>query len=212
MSQRTRSTKDPDLVNYSDRDLENALNDFLNEQQTPEKVNLVNFTTMSGFAILSLTSLYIIQLIFPGLGASIDAFDPNWKTVTFLGGTLVALAALGVFSREKKKRKRTPISSRYESSGSDSDLQVDSVNDGRDAYALKKKHKLFRSRSDKKIFGVCAGIASYLGINPFAVRLIWAIATLSSAGVTIPLYILAALIIPKEPKSNKLTHRKESYE
>lgn len=212
MSQRTRRTPNPDQISYSDRDLENALNEFLQEQQAPEKVNLVNFTTITGFAILSITSLYLIQVLFPGLGPSIQAFDPNIQTVAIFGGALVALAAMGAFSRVKKKRLKKTLKSPRDNSELRSESHEGVFNDGLDSYGLKKRHKLFRSRSDKKIFGVCAGIASYLGINPFAVRLIWAIATLSSAGVTIPLYFFAALLLPKEPKTKHIKQSSEYYE
>jgi phage shock protein C len=209
MSQRTRSSKQQDFINYSDQDLESALNDFLQEQQAPEKVNLVNFPTIAGFAILSITTLFIIQYLFPGWGPSIQAFDPNIQSLTLFGGVGVALAALGVFSRRKRKKPKESFKSSERNQQSDTSTFDQSYQSGLDNYALKQRRKLFRSRTDKQIFGVCAGIANYLGINPFAVRLLWAIVTLSSAGITIPLYIIAALVMAKEPK---IKHFSESYE
>ncbi len=58
--------------------------------------------------------------------------------------------------------------------------------------------KLFRSYKDRKIFGVCAGIAEYFDIDSTIVRLIWAILTLF-AFVGLIAYIIAALVIPNEP-------------
>ena len=58
--------------------------------------------------------------------------------------------------------------------------------------------KLQRSSTNKKISGVCGGVAEYLGIDATWVRLIWAGVTLFSCGTAVVAYILAALIIPVE--------------
>ncbi len=58
---------------------------------------------------------------------------------------------------------------------------------------------LLRSRSNRMVGGVCAGIADYLGIEANFVRLIWVIASLSTVGVGVMLYILALIVIPEAP-------------
>lgn len=58
--------------------------------------------------------------------------------------------------------------------------------------------KLFRSKTDKKIAGVCGGIANYFNIDVTIVRLVWALAIVL-AGVGFWTYIIAALIVPIEP-------------
>ena len=58
--------------------------------------------------------------------------------------------------------------------------------------------KLKRSVTDRKISGVCGGIAEYLGFDPTLVRLGWAAITLFACGTGIVAYIVAALIIPEE--------------
>jgi phage shock protein C len=60
--------------------------------------------------------------------------------------------------------------------------------------------KLFRSTKDKKLCGVCAGIAAYFNMDPTIVRLIWAVAVLF-AGCGILAYIIAALVIPANPEA-----------
>lgn len=61
--------------------------------------------------------------------------------------------------------------------------------------------KLYKSTTDRKLCGVCAGIASYLNIDPTVVRLLWALITfLGGAGVIA--YIVCALVIPDEPYNN----------
>ena len=58
--------------------------------------------------------------------------------------------------------------------------------------------KLYRSRTDKKLAGVCAGVAKYFGIDSTIVRLLWALAILF-VGCGLWLYIICAFIIPEEP-------------
>jgi len=57
--------------------------------------------------------------------------------------------------------------------------------------------KLYRSKTDQKIAGVCAGLAEYLNIDPTIIRVIWALVALAGAGVLA--YIVCALVIPEKP-------------
>jgi phage shock protein PspC (stress-responsive transcriptional regulator) len=60
--------------------------------------------------------------------------------------------------------------------------------------------KLYRSRSDKKIGGVCGGLAVYLDMDATLVRLIWVIAALF-AGWGLLAYLIAWIVMPEEPLS-----------
>ena len=59
--------------------------------------------------------------------------------------------------------------------------------------------KLYKSKTDRKIEGVCAGIAQYLNVDSTAIRAVWAIVTLFTVGVGILAYIACAVIMPVEP-------------
>ena len=60
--------------------------------------------------------------------------------------------------------------------------------------------RVMRSRSDRKIGGVCAGLASYFDIDVIIVRLVWVIVTISSGILPgIVAYVLSWIIIPEEP-------------
>lgn len=56
--------------------------------------------------------------------------------------------------------------------------------------------KLYKLRKDKKICGVCGGLAGYLEIDPTIVRLIVFLLILSSVGTGLIIYFAAALIMP----------------
>ncbi len=57
--------------------------------------------------------------------------------------------------------------------------------------------RLYKSSTDKKIFGVCGGLAQYFGIDPTLVRLIWAL-LIFCVGTGLIAYIIAALVLPNE--------------
>ncbi len=57
-------------------------------------------------------------------------------------------------------------------------------------------NKLMKCEADRKICGVCSGVARYLNIDTTVVRLIWAILCLPGFGIAA--YIIAALIMPSD--------------
>ena len=58
--------------------------------------------------------------------------------------------------------------------------------------------KLYRSTHDKKIAGVCGGIAEYFDMDPTIVRLLWVLASFV-VGCGILAYIICAFVIPSDP-------------
>lgn len=60
-----------------------------------------------------------------------------------------------------------------------------------------EKKRLTKSNKDKKIFGVCGGIAEYFDCDPTIVRLIWA-GSVIAFGVGVLGYLVAALILPED--------------
>lgn len=74
-------------------------------------------------------------------------------------------------------------------------------------------NRLYRSENDKKIAGVCGGIAEYFGIDSTIVRLIWLISILVY-GTGLLVYIVAAVIIPtrEEAESTMNLHKDSDNE
>lgn len=58
------------------------------------------------------------------------------------------------------------------------------------------KKRLYKS-TEKKICGVCAGIAEYFEIDPTLIRLAWVLFTVLG-GSGIIAYIIAALVMPEK--------------
>lgn len=66
--------------------------------------------------------------------------------------------------------------------------------------AAKNPKRLYRSRKERMIAGVCGGIAEYFNVDPTIVRLAWILLTFAG-GAGIVAYIIAWIIVPEE-KSN----------
>lgn len=55
--------------------------------------------------------------------------------------------------------------------------------------------KLYKSNSDKKLAGVCGGIAEYFDVDSTIIRLAWVLFTLAG-GAGLFAYIIAAIVMP----------------
>ena len=63
--------------------------------------------------------------------------------------------------------------------------------------------KLYKSETDKKLCGVCGGLAKYFGIDSTIVRLaLVAFCLLGGSGVLA--YIICALVIPDDPTGGRV--------
>lgn len=58
--------------------------------------------------------------------------------------------------------------------------------------------RLYRSREDRMICGVCGGVAEYFNVDTTIIRLVVAIFGFTGTGIFV--YILAAIIMPEGPK------------
>lgn len=60
-------------------------------------------------------------------------------------------------------------------------------------------NKLYRSRRDKKLTGLCGGLAEAMNVDVTLLRLLVVITTFFTGGTVIFIYFVAAIVIPKEP-------------
>lgn len=58
---------------------------------------------------------------------------------------------------------------------------------------------LTRPRNDKKIAGVCAGIARYFGLDITVVRIVMVVLALWPPGVGAIIYIVCWIVMPQDP-------------
>ncbi len=59
--------------------------------------------------------------------------------------------------------------------------------------------RLYRSRRQVMVAGVCGGLADYFNVDPTLIRLVWALMTIFTIGTGIIAYLVALIIMPLEP-------------
>ena len=67
--------------------------------------------------------------------------------------------------------------------------------------------KLYRSATDKKIAGVCAGIAEYFNIDPTIIRIIFVILLLPGGLPGVVPYVLLCILVPVAPGPKIIAHK-----
>jgi phage shock protein C len=65
---------------------------------------------------------------------------------------------------------------------------------------MERNRKLYRSQTDRKVAGVCGGLAGYLNLDATIIRVIFvALAVMGGSGI--PIYLAMWIIVPPEPVS-----------
>lgn len=59
------------------------------------------------------------------------------------------------------------------------------------------ERRLYRSRDDRMIWGVCGGLADYFNLDPVIVRIIFVV-FIFIGGFAVPAYIILAIVVPLE--------------
>jgi phage shock protein C len=72
------------------------------------------------------------------------------------------------------------------------------------------KEKLYRSKKNKMLFGVCAGLADFFEIDPTIVRILAAALLIFTNGFAVPLYIILAIVVPENPNEKAPANVKTS--
>ena len=58
---------------------------------------------------------------------------------------------------------------------------------------------LYRSRNNRMIGGVCAGLGEFLGIDPTIVRLLFALGLIFGHAFVAIVYLVMFMVVPEEP-------------
>ena len=59
--------------------------------------------------------------------------------------------------------------------------------------------KLYRSRTNRLIFGVCGGLGEFFGIDATIIRLVFVIGSLLGFGSFVLIYLVMFFVVPEEP-------------
>jgi phage shock protein C len=63
--------------------------------------------------------------------------------------------------------------------------------------------KLFRSRTERMISGVCGGLGNYLNVDPTLIRLIFVFGALVTGSGLFWAYLVMMLVVPEEPLASQ---------
>lgn len=63
---------------------------------------------------------------------------------------------------------------------------------------MNEARTLYRSKSNRMIAGVCAGLADYLNVDPTVVRLLFVLGFFTMHGGLVIAYIIMAIVTPEE--------------
>jgi len=74
---------------------------------------------------------------------------------------------------------------------------------------MKEQYKrLYRSRKDKIIDGVCGGLGKYFNVDPLLIRIVFVVLAFMG-GLGVLLYLVLMIIVPKEPIKGETTEGSE---
>jgi phage shock protein C len=70
---------------------------------------------------------------------------------------------------------------------------------GKRVGAVAARKQLLRSRTNRKVAGVCAGVAEYLDLDVTLVRVGWAVLALIPPAPMVLAYVILWIVVPEEP-------------
>ncbi len=109
-----------------------------------------------------------------------------WPLLLIAGGWMLLSKVGGTSSLSERVKSKMP----------ESESVKESVKQG--YQTLRRRTPLKRSKEDRVLLGVCAGIAHWLGIDPIIVRILWALFSLGSLGSGVLIYVFFAIIMPAD--------------
>ncbi len=70
---------------------------------------------------------------------------------------------------------------------------------------MNEPKRLYRSRTDKMVSGLCAGLGEYTGVDPTIYRLLFALGAIFLFPTPIIIYFVMMIVIPEEPVAGMTT-------
>ena len=150
--------------------------------------SLLNLPTITGLTLILAGTIYLLSELGAWTGLALSSFVLPW-----LVGVGVILLGFGLLTWRSSE-------SSDEDNGTKKAVEAETGQTKVVEEPEKSgKKKLTRSRTDKKILGVCGGIAEYLNLDPTLVRIAFVVGVIGSGGPFVLGYLALAIIMPKEP-------------
>lgn len=223
--QKTRSKTGSATLEFEDFELQSAMQDFLKEDPKEDGKGVWNFSTFAGLGMLFIAFTFLLQLVGFPMGQGLAAFAQDAiGALPIIGGVLVTLVGFGFLVGERKKERKAKRETRKAkrqqkkrniysddihgaeeftstlNNNLDSSSKSSSSTDyNYDNFGYRHAKRLMKSRTNKKIAGVCGGLAKYFGLSSTVVRFIFGAVFIMGWGTSLLIYIGLALAMPKEP-------------
>jgi len=172
-----------DLENISEEELES-----LYFEDDTDEAGLLNLQTLSGLGLILAGVVYLLSEIgvwtapLLGLGAALP----------LLVGVFVILVGFGVLSWSPSDENETATGTKRAVDAETGETKVV------EEPPKKDDTRLTRSRTDKKLLGVCGGIAEYLNLDSTLVRIAFVLGVVTTFGPFVLAYFGLAFAMPKE--------------
>jgi phage shock protein C len=115
------------------------------------------------------------------------------SSLPWLAGVFIILLGFGVLSWSPSRAKRKTKQAIDAATGKKKVVEEPEPK-------RERRKRLTRSRRDKKVMGVCGGLADYFNIDPTLVRIAFVVGTIASGGPPFVLaYLALSYAMPKEP-------------
>ena len=168
---------------------EEELDDLFFDDDTEES-SLFNLPTVTGLTLILAGTIYLLS----ELGVWTGLAFSNFMALPWLLGVGVILLGFGLLTWRSSESSdddstRTKKKAVEAETGQTKVVEEPKKSD---------KKKLMRSRTDKKLLGVCGGIAEYLNLDATLVRIAFVAGVIGSGGPFVLGYFLLALVMPKE--------------
>ncbi len=162
-------------------------NDILQGEEYPKINGKINIKNIFGVILLFIGFLILIENL------NIFSFDKIWD-VSWKYGAPILLILLGmaiIYYKQSSEERQKSANSTIE--------DATFVDEQKTEQAIPSQKIFRRSSTDKKLFGVCGGLANYFSIDSNLVRILYVIFCFASGGIVgIVLYIGLALLVPDD--------------
>jgi len=163
-----------------------------------ESSSFWNLPTVTGLGLILVGIAYLLTSLGvwtgPDLGVLIEMLP-------IIGGIMIILLGFGLLSWRSGSDSTSEASmpSAKSAEAIDADVKTESSDEASStSFWQFSDNRLRRSRTDKKILGVCGGLAKYFNLDPTLVRIAFVLGVIATGGPFILAYLGLGFAMPKE--------------
>lgn len=181
---------------------ERLRSEYLGEEAPHEaRVKLPSYIRIAGIVLLVVAAMFVLQQwMFTSVSVLSGIVPAMLRAASFAGTAILVLIVLSLLVRNQSIRRYRPVGD-TEPAGYTTQTTQDPPENQKPSgpESAESGHiRWFRSVTDKKLFGVCGGLAAYYQIDPTLVRVLFVIAFFNY-GFSLAIYVILAAVLPKKP-------------